>query len=442
MSNVLGVGPPDPEVLRDHGYDEREIEELCGPDPAYLAAVVAGSNGHAARVPPPAAEELPGSIDSRILAGGCILDEPETPPALWGDGDAILWAEGEALIIAGPDGTGKTTLAGMLARARLGIGDDTSVLGLPVAPGKRNTLYLAMDRPRQARRSLRRLFTAGDRDLLDEKLRIWQGPPPMDLGRNPWMLAELGRLADADTIIIDSLKDAALKLSDDETGSGWNRARQMAIESGAELIELHHPRKAQSDNRKPSKLEDLYGSRWITSGAGSVISLWGDPGDLVVEFTHLKAPAAQAGPWQMSIDLAAGTVRLERPAVDLVEQIRMRGGNGMTADVAARLIFDCEEPSANDVKKAAYRLDKKVNAGILHRRGGQRGGGADRTMTTWFLAAPEPGGNPEPEAAEQSGKQSGPIRNPPAPEQSETGGDSSPRFRDCSTGTGREDGQP
>jgi replicative DNA helicase len=330
------------------------------------------------------------AIDARILAGGCILDEPETPPALWGDGDAILWAEGESLIIAGPDGTGKTTLAGHLVRARLGIGDE-NVLGMPVAPGKRNTLYLAMDRPRQARRSLRRLFTTADRDVLDDKLRLWQGPPPADLARWPTMLATLAELADADTIVVDSLKDAALKLSEDETGSGWNRARQLAIRAGAELIELHHPRKAQADNKRPSKLEDLYGSRWITSGAGSVISLWGDPGDLVVEFTHLKAPAGQAGPWQMGIDPAAGTVHLEQPAVDLVEQIRYRGGHGITAAIAASLLFGTDKPTASQVKKAGYRLDKKVNDGVLSKRPGERGGGHDRAMTTWFLAAAERG---------------------------------------------------
>jgi hypothetical protein len=347
-------------------------------------------NGHLPTVVLPAGQDA-GSIDSRILAGGCILDEPETPPALWGDGDAILWAEGESLIIAGPDGTGKTTLAGHVVRARLGIGDDNTVLGMPVAPGKRNVLYLAMDRPRQARRSLRRLFTTADRDVLDDKLRIWQGPPPADLARWPTMLTTLAELADADTVVVDSLKDAALKLAEDETGSGWNQARQLAIQAGSELIELHHPRKAQSDNRKPSKLEDLYGSRWITSGAGSVISLWGEPGDLVIEFTHLKAPASQAGPWQMGIDPAAGTVHLEQPAVDLVEQIRYRGGHGITATIAASLLFGTDKPTASQVKKAGYKLDKKVADGVLSKRPGERGGGPDRTVTTWFLAAPEPG---------------------------------------------------
>ena len=47
-----------------------------------------------------------------------ILDIPTTIPALWGEGNDVLWAEGESLMIAGPMGLGKTTLAGLLtARA-------------------------------------------------------------------------------------------------------------------------------------------------------------------------------------------------------------------------------------------------------------------------------------------------------------------------------------
>lgn len=315
----------------------------------------------------------------RIMPGGILLDEPDTPPALWGDGDDVLWAEGEALIICAPDGTGKTTLAGNLTRARLGIGDG-NVLGLPVLQGNRNVLYLAMDRPRQARRALRRLFTEPDRKTLDAKLRIWQGPPPSDLAQQPELLAHLAQTADADTIIVDSLKDAALRLSEDATGSGWNRARQLAIATGAELIELHHPRKAQADNKKPSKLEDLYGSRWITSGAGSVISLWGEAGDLVVELTHLKAPATLAGPWQMRIDPAAGSVHLDH-AVDLLEQIRRRP-DGLTAEQAACLLSGAKNPSRSEVEKARRRLVKKTDEGVLYCRPGSRGAG---NPATWFL---------------------------------------------------------
>jgi replicative DNA helicase len=322
-------------------------------------------------------QEPPGWA-ARLLPGGVLLDEPAAPAAIWGDGDVVLWAEGESLMIAGPDGTGKTTLGGQLARARLGIGDG-EVLGQPVTAGKRCTLYLAMDRPRQAMRALGRMFTADDLDTLNDRLVLWRGPPPFDLARYPPVLAELAREADADTIVIDSLKDAALKLADDETGSGWNRARQLAIGGGAELIELHHPRKAQAENRKPSKLEDLYGSRWITAGAGSVIGLWGEAGDPVVEFSHLKAPADQAGPWVVAIDPATGTVRLDH-AVDLLAQVRLRGAHGMTAEVAARLLYG--GATRAQVERARRQLGKMTAGGILYCRPGTRGGGP----ATWFLA--------------------------------------------------------
>ncbi len=338
--------------------------------------------------------DRPDTLLSRLLPGGCILDVPAVPDSVWGDGNDILWAAGQALMIVGPDGIGKTTLAGNLVQARLGCGAG-EVLGLPVKPGDRNVLVLLMDRPLQAMAALARLFTYDDRELLDARLRVWRGPPPQDLARNTTMLAQLCALADADTCVIDSLKDAALKLSDDETGSGWNRARQLAIEAGTQLVELHHPRKAQADNKKPSKLEDLYGSRWISAGAGSVICLWGEPGDLVVALTHLKAPASQAGPWHMGIDPAAGTVHLDRPVADLVQHVRDRGAKGATAISAAQILFDCTSPDSSQQKKAAYRLDKKVADGVLYKRSGERGGGPDRVMTTWFLAAPEPETNPE-----------------------------------------------
>lgn len=330
-------------------------------------------------------EAAAGPIAARILPGGCILDVPRTPEPVWGDDDDILWARGQSLIIAGPDGVGKTTLAGNLIRARLGAGPG-KVLGLPVTAGARNLLVLLMDRPQQAMTALARLFTAADRELLDAKLRIWRGPPPEDLARSTGMLTHLCALAAADTCVIDSLKDAALKLTDDETGGGWNRARQAAIEAGTELIELHHPRKGQDGNRKPTKLDDLYGSRWIPAGSGSVISLWGQAGDPLIDFSQLKPITATVGPWQMSISGETGEVSRDA-GVDLLGQIRYRGAAGVTAATAARLTTGDSKPDRNAVERARRWLDRKVTAGALVRRDGRKGGGADREETAWFLAA-------------------------------------------------------
>lgn len=127
-----------------------------------------------------AAEPQP---DERYVSGGTfILDAPKGVPAVWGSSDQVAWAKGEPLLIVGPAGVGKTTLAGQLIMARVGFRG--SVLGMPVAAGER-VLYLACDRPAQVQRALARLVTANDREVLDERLVIWKGPPPADFARHP-----------------------------------------------------------------------------------------------------------------------------------------------------------------------------------------------------------------------------------------------------------------
>lgn len=87
---------------------------------------------------------------------------------MWGDTDHLIWGKQQALIIAGPDGVGKTTLAANLIRARLSLGTG-EVLGVPVTAGSRNVLVLLMDRPVQAMAALARLFTEADRQVLDAR---------------------------------------------------------------------------------------------------------------------------------------------------------------------------------------------------------------------------------------------------------------------------------
>ena len=69
---------------------------------------------------------------------------------------------------------------------------------------------------------------------------------------------------------------------------------------------MHHGRKANADNKKPNTLDDVYGSAWLTAGMGSVICLWGKPGDSLVELTHLKQPAEAVGPMMVLHDHATG----------------------------------------------------------------------------------------------------------------------------------------
>lgn len=51
---------------------------------------------------------------------------------------------------------------------------------------------------------------------------------------------------------------------------------------------IHHNRKPQPGNRKPNKLEDMYGSAYIGAGATTVMGLWGKKGSDTIEVDCLK----------------------------------------------------------------------------------------------------------------------------------------------------------
>lgn len=303
--------------------------------------------------------------------GSFVLDVPDVAPAVWGDGKDVIWAQGESLMICGPSGVGKTTLALQVLRARLGLQD--KVLGYSVAQTGGRILYLVMDRPAQFRRAAARLFTEDDRELLDERLVVWKGPPPKDIAAYPEILSTLSDKANADTVVVDSLKDAAVGIAKDEVGAGYNRARQQAIRDGFEVAETHHMRKSSADNKEPNTLDDIYGSTWLTAGAGSVVLLWGEPGDPVVKWRHLKTPENEVGPFRVVHDHDAGVSEVEA-AVDLVAMIARSGVQGVTALEYAVALFGVAKPSPAQREKARRQLERKANGGQLSRFDGGSGG--------------------------------------------------------------------
>lgn len=319
--------------------------------------------------------------DRTQTGGHFILDAPDATPAIWGDGQEILWPAGEACMLAGPQGVGKSTVAERLVLARAGLAP-TQLLGMPVAPTTHRILYLACDRPRQIQRSFRRMVSEDDRKLLDERLIVWPGPPDADLAQQPKTLLQLARRHSADTVIIDSLKDAVLDLVKDEIGARYNHARQLALAAGIELLELHHQRKAGADNKRPRTISDVYGSVWLTAGAGSVLLLWGDPGDPIVELSHLKQPAEEVGPMKLLHDASTGAISIQQ-GLDLLALVRIQPG--LTAADAARLMFDVEgrSPEPKEVEKARRRLDALVRRGLATLRSGavKRSGSAGAPAT-------------------------------------------------------------
>ncbi len=300
-----------------------------------------------------------------------ILEAPENVPAIWGSGDQVAWSKGEPLILAGPPGVGKSTLAQQLALARCGVADDLSVLGMIVAPDDRRTLYVAADRPRQIARSFRRMVTAKDKHRLSASLLVWSGPLPFSPVKEPATLAAWLSLHGVGTVVIDSLKDIAMPLSQDDVGSAVNLIFQHVIAQDIEVLALHHQRKATGENKKPTTLADVYGSGWITAGAGSVLLLWGQPGDPIVELTHLKQPALEIGPLAVVHDHLTGQSRLHEP-VDLQAIVAAATNGGITAADAARRLFTVADPDRNQIERARRRLGDLVARGQAVRVEGER----------------------------------------------------------------------
>lgn len=290
---------------------------------------------------------------------------------LWGTREQTAWASGESLMIVGAPGVGKTTLAHQVVLARLGL--QASVLDLPVAEGER-VLYLAMDRPQQIARAMARRITPADEAHLRDRLAVWQGPLPATLDKEPDLLAELAAAHRADTIVIDSLKDAVSTLVDDSLAVAFNNARMRALRAGVQIMELHHQRKAAADAPRGMRptLDRVYGSTWLTAGAGSVLFIAGEAGDPAVTIHHLNTVTGEIGPLPVVHDHQRGTTYVE-PTLDPVTLLRAAPDGLTTREMATALTGEAN-PDRADIEKARRHLDRLVKSGLAVKTDGAAGG--------------------------------------------------------------------
>ncbi|MEU2168290.1 AAA family ATPase [Micromonospora chersina] len=297
----------------------------------------------------------------RLLDGWEFMDEDEgdeTP--VWGTQETPVWAVGEPLMIFGPNGVGKSTLSHQLVFARIGL--IKQVMGMPVTASPGKVFYVAADRPKQIKRAMRRLRKPEHREIIKERLIVHKGPLPFDVTIDKDALADLAQSHGATTIFIDSLKDVCSKPSNEESANGYNTARQEAIARGIEWVEDHHNRKASDDNKTPNTIEDVYGSRWLTAGAGSVICLWGEAGSTSVKLTQLKSPGGFLQPQDLTINHATGEIGAH-VALGIVDVIRNGGKEGITVADAARFFTGKDKPTKTEMEGARGKLNRLVKQG-------------------------------------------------------------------------------
>ncbi|MER5944166.1 AAA family ATPase [Streptomyces sp. NPDC001928] len=328
------------------------------------------ADAFAAMIPAPVRRTVDGWT---FLAPG----EPDEPP-LWGHADAAaLWSSGESLFIFGPPGAGKSTLAQLVVWARLGLLPD--VLGFPVTDDGRRVLYLAMDRPKQIQRAMRRLVRPEHEKTLRDRLIVHRGPLDFAVTKED----QVTRLRDwavelgAGTVVVDSIKDVIPNASDEEKAGLYNRARQSLLAAGIDLIELHHNRKANGTNKEPNTLEDVYGSRWLTAGAGSVISLWQDePGSPVISLRHIRAAGEKLRDTTLILDTVTGGLETEQAAT--LEDFITTHPDGFTVMEAAAALHG-PKPTKGQREAIRGRLKRMAARGAL---------GADPFDSTRFGGTP------------------------------------------------------
>lgn len=254
--------------------------------------------------------EVPAPAEFRISPGDLIFDIPLEVESIWGKGQESLWARGEPLMIYGPTGVGKTTLAGRLLLSLIGI-DSSELLGYPVqiVPKGTTVLYVAADRPRQAMRSLRRMAPKQAASVLAERLMIEHHRQIWASEKDPEMLYRAAIQVKASIIFIDSSKDlAGGPLKDEGPAKALMDAVQICIANEIDVAMLHHPRKSTQEGgtKRELDLDDVYGSAWLTAGSGSVLLVDGKPGAGTFRLEQLKAPSTFVEEMEIAVDYESG----------------------------------------------------------------------------------------------------------------------------------------
>lgn len=233
------------------------------------------------------------------------------------------------LLLTGHTGVGKTQFCGDLAN-HLVLGRD--FLSKEVSTCK--VLFISLEMGIVELKWLRgeqtKNFSEDEVKLLQENLKFIPVGYPIYYNRdeNRKALEEMIQREAYSCVIFDSLgsmtEQELSKETDAKTLMDWND--HLRVEFGISTIIIHHHRKAQTGNKRPNSIADIYGSHYFTARASTVMTLWDSKksGLIEVSFQKMRMSAPEK-PWAIhrrddfTFELSSDKIEFVDDTVDVTD---------------------------------------------------------------------------------------------------------------------------
>jgi len=182
------------------------------------------------------------------------------------------------MLLAGSPGVGKSQIS-MRALMAMAMGQE-KFLGLPLQEGCQPAIFFSLEMPTVELKilfqSMLKSMTQDERNTLDKYLLWHDAGLPINF-RDPLVRQRVEKSIEENgiqTLAIDSLSKMGIRKMQDEEAiiemMEWFDHVRFTYNTSIWVI--HHNRKANSD-RKADTLDDVYGSRFLTAGATSIVTM-------------------------------------------------------------------------------------------------------------------------------------------------------------------------
>jgi hypothetical protein len=228
--------------------------------------------------------------------------------------EGMLESNGNAMLAAAP-GVGKTMLT-LQAAEHVALGKN--FLGFNV-PKPSKVLFFSLEMDDLALKTFlakqAKAYSAAELEVLAENFKIYPlgNTLPMDTPEVQKVVLDLILQGEYDGVFFDSLSRATnASLVDDVAMRklmGW--VDGIRAEYKKFVWWIHHNRKPNGDNKKPTKLSDIYGSVFVTSPLSSAMVLWPTMDKNELELYFVKTRLAEQ-PDAFSIFRDTNTLTYER----------------------------------------------------------------------------------------------------------------------------------